>query len=323
MGDDARPGVYPNSVLARPGMDPNAPVTRTVQGQLEQSFQLPHQQPYKQQQQLSYPQRAYQQSHKSPNQQGYVDPSATNTSPYLIYTPRPSGGPKPPRWRWEDKAIIPPLIKEPVTTGDTDDKEEGSLGDLCNSPSSEDLARSSVTFQSLLDPAYTPCCPYVYKGRCAAARELDTCCPDKIHFRRIIHARTNVRLGDCSFLDSCDLADKCPYVHYASEFPRIPRSNLDKVVEKARDLTIEAEVDKASLREVDLKVFCSFLQGSLCCLMFVQSRIKFPPSEGSPPEWIRCDISQIDLGTIGKFGVIMADREFPIRHYLMWFLLIN
>lgn len=38
--------------------------------------------------------------------------------------------------------------------------------------------------------------------------------------------------------------------------------------------------------------------------------ISFPPSASAPPQWIRCDITKFDLGILGKFRAIMADRTF-------------
>lgn len=38
-------------------------------------------------------------------------------------------------------------------------------------------------------------------------------CP-KLHFRKIIQRHTDVKLGDCSFLNTCFHMDSCKYIHY-------------------------------------------------------------------------------------------------------------
>lgn len=81
-------------------------------------------------------------------------------------------------------------------------------------------------------PAYVAHCSYFLEGRCKSASRHNRCCRDKLHFKRIIHAQTDVRLGDCSFLDSCDMSDRCPYIHYQPLFP-------ESVIKRIQELNKE------------------------------------------------------------------------------------
>lgn len=162
-----------------------------------------------------------------------------DTNSALVRLPRRHPGPHPPRWRCEDAiataATSPRLPDSPdACEGERGEKSSSNIFSsfflksmLHASTVFEDLARADAISEA---PATTPHCPYILKGRCQAALGGDECCSDKLHFRRVVHAQTDVRLGDCSFLDSCDLADKCPYIHYEPDLPGVTVDALDSPV---------------------------------------------------------------------------------------------
>eukprot|EP00026_Physarum_polycephalum_P006381 Phypoly_transcript_06423.p1 GENE.Phypoly_transcript_06423~~Phypoly_transcript_06423.p1 ORF type:complete len:231 (+),score=18.74 Phypoly_transcript_06423:168-860(+) len=84
------------------------------------------------------------------------------------------------------------------------------------------LERQSVKEKSLVEkfkskggPKVTEYCPHGTREECnhECAKLLIPLC-DKIHFRRIIKAHTDISLGDCSYLDTCRHMKTCKFVHY-------------------------------------------------------------------------------------------------------------
>lgn len=106
-------------------------------------------------------------------------------------------------------------------------------------------------------------------------------CPDpdcqKIHFKKIIKPHTQEHLGDCSFLNNCFNHDSCKYVHYE--------------IEKDSKEEPSSVDDPESGSPVKPKV----------------------TSGMNEPQWINCDIRHMDLTTLGKYSVIMADPPWDIH----------
>lgn len=160
-----------------------------------------------------------------------------DTNSALVRLSRRHPGPHPPRWCCED--AIATVATEPRLPGSPDvcedKREEKSSSNIFSSFFLKSVLHASTVFEDLARvdgiseaPASTPHCPYILMGRCQAALGGDECCSDKLHFKRVVHAQTDVRLGDCSFLDSCDLADKCPYIHYEPDLPGVTVGDLDR-----------------------------------------------------------------------------------------------
>lgn len=191
-----------------------------------------------------------------------------NTNSFLIKLPghrRP--GPQPPRWRYEDAistTATPPSLSESSST-DEDEREEESPSNIYSGLFLSSMLQAPTIFDNLARvgaisgiPAPIPHCPYILKGRCEAALGGNRYCSDRVHFKRVVHAHTDVRLGDCSFLDSCDLADKCPYIHYALELPEISEVLFDRLIEEVDgmprqevDEILEGDVSEIQRQEVD------------------------------------------------------------------------
>lgn len=167
-----------------------------------------------------------------------------DTNSALVRLPRRHPGPHPPRWCCGD-AIATETTSSRLPEGSNvceDEREEKSASSIFSSLFLKSILDASTVFEDLAHSNTVPetsvsitHCPYILKGRCQAALGGDECCSDKLHFRRVVHAQTDVRLGDCSFLDSCDLADRCPYIHYAPEIPEsgTPLDRLTEVVSEA------------------------------------------------------------------------------------------
>uniref|UniRef100_UPI00358E8AAA N6-adenosine-methyltransferase catalytic subunit n=1 Tax=Myxine glutinosa TaxID=7769 RepID=UPI00358E8AAA len=125
-------------------------------------------------------------------------------------------------------------------------------------------------------------CEYGTKQECVAARDdRRPCC--RLHFRRIINKHTEESLGDCSFLNTCFHMDTCKFVHYEIDHGRAGgggRASDSARMDGTMDKRI-ADVDSAA------KLF--------------------------PPQWINCDIRFLDMSTLGKFSVVMADPPWDIH----------
>jgi hypothetical protein len=169
--------------------------------------------------------------------------------------------PHPPRWSSEDVTTgsssteLPATFKGGPTEETSDDEEVLDEEDL--EDEEEGIARRSMTpalsfallgliSRTPSHPAYVAHCPHLLEGRCKAASKHNRCCRDKLHFKRIIHAQTDVRLGDCSFLDSCDMSDRCPYIHYQPLFPesvmkRIQELNKEELMTLGNPLMDELQ----------------------------------------------------------------------------------
>lgn len=113
---------------------------------------------------------------------------------------------------------------------------------------------------------------------------------NKLHFKKIIQAHTDVVLGDCSFLNTCFHMETCKYVHY------------------------QVDNDQAALKLPK----CEQLENTARNTAVVQKRNIEPQSGLSlfPPQWIQCDLRYLDMSCLGKFAVIMADPPWDIHMLL-------
>lgn len=109
---------------------------------------------------------------------------------------------------------------------------------------------------------------------------------NKLHFKKIIQAHTDVVLGDCSFLNTCFHMETCKYVHY------------------------QVDNDQASLKPLK----SDQLDISESSKVTVQKRsIETSGLSLIPPQWIQCDLRYLDMSCLGKFAVIMADPPWDIH----------
>lgn len=136
---------------------------------------------------------------------------------------------------------------------------------------------------------------------------------DKIHFRRLIFAHTDVELGDCSYLDTCRRLNICKFVHYQL----LPSRAL---VARMRGLQGLAADDGGRRDPADALTTLKGLPTSHWQNDYrtPDGRIKPLPigmrvSPWLQAQWIQCDIRSFDLSSLGKFDVIMADPPWDIH----------
>lgn len=104
---------------------------------------------------------------------------------------------------------------------------------------------------------------------------------NKLHFKKIIQAHTDVVLGDCSFLNTCFHMSTCKYVHYQVDNEQV------KAIVKIEEASEIPVVVKRNLEPSGLSLIS--------------------------PQWIQCDLRYLDMSCLGKFSVIMADPPWDIH----------
>jgi mRNA (2'-O-methyladenosine-N6-)-methyltransferase len=101
----------------------------------------------------------------------------------------------------------------------------------------------------------------------------------------VLYPHTDERLGNCSFLNTCRNPRMCKHIHY--EFDPEPDN-------PAGALALQRSAE-------------------------VPSYLRALP-EG---QWIKCDIRNLDLSILGKFGVIMTDPPWEIHQDLPYGTLMD
>lgn len=107
---------------------------------------------------------------------------------------------------------------------------------------------------------------------------------NRLHFKKIIQAHTDVVLGDCSFLNTCFHMSSCKYVHYQVDNAEQAANKAVKSLQPEAADSSQVLIPKRSI-EVTL----------------------------NPPQWIQCDLRYLDMSCLGKFSVIMADPPWDIH----------
>eukprot|EP00667_Euglena_gracilis_P003706 EG_transcript_3718 len=169
----------------------------------------------------------------------------------------------------------------------------------------------SFQFKRFHWQAVTPFAEFCPKGTvddCIRDNVLREEC-DKIHFRRLIFAHTDIELGDCSYLDTCRRLNICKFVHYQL----LPSRTLIKALRDRGDAPGDARdgADAGAAKGLPTSHWQNDYRHP-------DGRIKpLPVGMRIKPwlqaQWIQCDIRNLDLSVLGKFDVIMADPPWDIH----------
>ncbi|XP_051114801.1 N6-adenosine-methyltransferase MT-A70-like isoform X2 [Andrographis paniculata] len=154
------------------------------------------------------------------------------------------------------------------------------LLDLIHRPTARETA-VAAKFKSKGGSQVKEYCSALTKEDCQRQNSSFIAC-EKVHFRRIIAAHTDVNLGDCSFLDTCRHMKTCKYVHYE----------------------LDSTPDVSSMM---------MGQGNIPRPLKPQSAHYCSEVELGEPQWINCDIRNFRMDILGQFGVIMADPPWDIH----------
>ncbi|PHT40548.1 N6-adenosine-methyltransferase MT-A70-like [Capsicum baccatum] len=156
------------------------------------------------------------------------------------------------------------------------------LLDLIHRPTAKESA-VAARFKSKGGSQVKEYCSALTKEDCRRQSGSYIAC-DKVHFRRIIAAHTDVNLGDCSFLDTCRHMKTCKYVHY----------ELDSTPDVSPLMMGAATLPPPRPLKPQRAHYCSEV-------------------ELGEPQWINCDIRSFRMDILGQFGVIMADPPWDIH----------
>ncbi|XP_060208321.1 N6-adenosine-methyltransferase MT-A70-like [Lycium barbarum] len=156
------------------------------------------------------------------------------------------------------------------------------LLDLIHRPTAKESA-VAARFKSKGGSQVKEYCSALTKEDCRRQAGSYIAC-DKVHFRRIIAAHTDVNLGDCSFLDTCRHMKTCKYVHY----------ELDSTPDVSPMMMGAGTLGPPKALKPQRAHYCSEV-------------------ELGEPQWINCDIRSFRMDILGQFGVIMADPPWDIH----------
>ncbi|VUG17843.1 DEBR0S2_17568g1_1 [Brettanomyces bruxellensis] len=135
-------------------------------------------------------------------------------------------------------------------------------------------------------------CKLKSNANISSGSPIGKCINEKMHFIPIIQPQTDIRLGDCSYLDTCHKMNTCRYVHYGLLMP-------------------EAPPDSETRRKVADHVSSKALRTGL----YTRGQaINASAMENTPPQWIRCDVTKLDLNVLGSnWGIVLADPSWTIH----------
>ncbi|KAL6556237.1 hypothetical protein OROGR_005525 [Orobanche gracilis] len=187
-----------------------------------------------------------------------------------------------PRTEEEDMKDLEALLNKKSFREMQKSKTGEELLDLIHRPTAKETA-VAARFKSKDGSQVKEYCSAVTKEDCRRQTGSFIAC-DKVHFRRIIAAHTDVNLGDCSFLDTCRHMKTCKYVHY----------ELDSTPDVSLMMMGQATFPPPKPLKPQSAHYCSEV-------------------ELGEPQWINCDIRSFRMDILGQFGVIMADPPWDIH----------
>ncbi|KAD3641422.1 hypothetical protein R6Q59_004002 [Mikania micrantha] len=204
--------------------------------------------------------------------------------PMGMYSPMGGSGggsnPKPPRTEEDDLKDLEALLNKKSFKELQKSKTGEELLDLIHRPTARETAVAE-RFKSKGGSQVKEYCTALTKEDCRRQSGSFISC-EKVHFRRIIAAHTDMNLGDCSFLDTCRHMKTCKYVHYELDStPDVPHMMMG-VPPPSKPL-------KPQRAE-----YCSEV-------------------ELGESQWINCDIRNFRMDILGQYGVIMADPPWDIH----------
>ena len=158
------------------------------------------------------------------------------------------------------------------------EKEERSQHDEIFSLLSQPTAREKCllnTFKSADGGGVKEFCQHSTKIECCKVHKKPQAC-SKLHFVKILQKHTDESLGDCSFLNTCFHMDTCKYIHY----------EVDKTDIVSKVKNIRTDIKNSQVIE-GMKLV--------------------------PPQWVQCDLRNLNFDVLGKFSVLMADPPWDIH----------
>lgn len=204
------------------------------------------------------------------------------------------------------------LLSAPSAKEKADQIQRDEILELLGTPTAKEQENLEM-FRNTSGNQLKQFCKHSTKYECTRATGSKRPC-DKLHFAKIIQPHTDESLGDCSFLNTCFHMDTCKYIHYqvdqddARKAERRKRSgdNLDKLlatINGQQKIGLNSSISSNNSISSLTKNNDGTVQGAS-----VSSGIKL-----LPPQWVQCDLRNLDLPVLGKFSVVMADPPWDIH----------
>lgn len=139
--------------------------------------------------------------------------------------------------------------------------------------------------------------------------QLSKCIENNLHFIPIIQQQTDLKLGDCSYLDTCHKMATCRYIHYGQLMPLEFKVDKTQSRQSARDGNTGGELGNDFDEEIfqinEHKRVGDFTRGESTC-GYLKCEL--------PAQWINCDLMKLNFDVLGNdFGVVIADPSWTIH----------
>ena len=193
-----------------------------------------------------------------------------------------------------------------------DQKQRDEILELLGKPTAKEQENFEM-FRNNSGKQLKQFCKHSTKYECTRATGSKKPC-DNLHFVKIIQPHTDESLGDCSFLNTCFHMDTCKYIHY-----EVDQDDVRRAEKRKRSVQHPDSFSGSSNAQQNLNSTKSFFgnssingtpksNGGTSQRSSIGSGIKLVP-----PQWVQCDLRNLNLPVLGKFSVVMADPPWDIH----------
>ena len=202
------------------------------------------------------------------------------------------------------------LLSAPSAKEKADQKQRDEILELLGKPTAKEQENLDM-FRNTSGNQLKQFCKHSTKYECTRATGSKRPC-DKLHFAKIIQPHTDETLGDCSFLNTCFHMDTCKYIHYEVDQDDVRRAEKRKRSYDHPDNSTNSGNTQHRLSSGSLG------NNSINGSMKMNDSTLHNSSIGSgiklvPPQWVQCDLRNLNLPVLGKFSVVMADPPWDIH----------
>ena len=185
----------------------------------------------------------------------------------------------------ESESDLQSLLHAQSAKEKADQQHRDEILDLLGRPTAKEQVLLD-SFRSQTGSGVKEFCSHSTKIECIKSNENSEQC-EKLHFAKILQPHTDESLGDCSFLNTCFHMDTCKYIHYEVD---------------AEDIRKQRKLKSMTPEKLDMnlgKKSMNVLAG--------------PDLKLVPPQWVQCDLRNLNLSVLGKYSVVMADPPWDIH----------
>ena len=185
----------------------------------------------------------------------------------------------------ESESDLQSLLQAQSAKEKADQQQRDEILDLLGRPTAKEQVLLD-SFRSQTGSGVKEFCSHSTKLECMKFNDSSEQC-EKLHFAKILQPHTDESLGDCSFLNTCFHMDTCKYIHYEVDAEDIRKQRKLKHMTPEKTELNPSKKSMSVLAGADLKLV--------------------------PPQWVQCDLRNLDLSVLGKYSVVMADPPWDIH----------